>query len=136
MPVTWTDDLATGIERIDAQHRALYRTVASLKETMRRGATQEAAATVEFLGVYVTDHFDEEERAMQAAQYPGLREHAALHAALVQEFLSYRARFLTEGATPSLTVDLSSWLVGWLGNHIRKADAEMARFLRSGPAAR
>lgn len=35
MPIQWTQDLAVGVEEIDAQHRELYANVASLHEAMR-----------------------------------------------------------------------------------------------------
>jgi hemerythrin len=132
VPIQWTDDLATGIERIDAQHQELYRQVAALHEAMRSNRLDEVPAVVEFLQRYALEHFATEEREMAAKHYPSLPEHRALHKAFVDDFLRYKALLEAGGATPSLVVELSSWLGSWLRDHVRKVDGQMARFLRGG----
>lgn len=130
MPVQWTEDLATGIDQIDAQHRALYQQVAALHEAMRTSRLDQVPAVVEFLQRYALEHFATEEREMAAAAYPGLAEHRRLHQRFVDEFLRQRA-LLDAGITPSAVVDLSQWLTDWLRDHLRRVDAEMARHLRA-----
>lgn len=130
MPVQWTEDLATGIDQIDAQHRALYRQVAALHEAMRTSRLDQVPAVVEFLQRYALEHFATEEREMAAAAYPGLAEHRRHHQRFVDEFLRQRA-LLDAGITPSAVVNLSQWLTDWLRDHLRRVDAEMARHLRA-----
>lgn len=129
MPVQWTEDLATGIEPIDEQHRELYARVAGLHEAMRERRLSEVPGLLDFLQRYVLEHFAAEEEQMTSAGYPGLGQHRRLHQHFVTEFLEHRRRLAGE-VTPSAVVELSRWLTAWLGDHVRKVDGDMARFLR------
>ena len=133
MSSQWTEDLATGIDLIDDQHRELYRQVSLLHEAMRANALDRVTATFEFLQAYVQDHFATEEREMAQAGYPALPEHVELHRAFVADFLAFRARVEAQSITPSIVVDLSAWLGAWLGAHVRKVDGAMARYLQQRP---
>jgi len=132
VPVQWTEDLATGIEKIDGQHRELYQQVAALHEAMRAGRMAEVPAIVEFLQRYALEHFATEEREMYDAGYPGLGQHKRLHQRFVDDFLRHKA--VLEGRiAPSAVVALSQWLGEWLRDHVRTVDADMARYLRTTP---
>jgi hemerythrin len=129
MPVRWTEDLATGIERIDDQHRELYDQVAALHEAMRANRLDRVPEVVEFLQRYALDHFALEEREMEAAAYPGLPEHRVIHQRFVEDFLRQKA-LLAARITPTAVIDLSRWLTDWLRDHVRRVDGDMARHLR------
>ena len=131
MPVEWTEDLAVGVEEIDAQHRALYGTVAALHAAMRANRLERVARVLEFLERYAVEHFDTEERHMAVAGYPGLEAHRAAHRDFAAEFLRHREAI---GAAPraSAVLELSDWLGRWLREHVRRVDAEMGRHLRAG----
>jgi hemerythrin len=127
--IKWTDDLATGIERLDAQHRELYQEVAALQQAMRTHHLERVPAIIDFLQRYALEHFATEEREMAARGYPGLAEHAALHKAFVGQFLRHKA-LISAGVTPSAVLELSHWLSDWLRDHVRRVDGAMARHLR------
>ena len=129
MPVQWTDDLATGIDEIDAQHKDLYLQVAALHASMRTGHVGELAGTLRFLERYALEHFAGEEQAMELAAYPALPEHRRLHQRFVEDLLAQKAA-LTSSPSLSGVVAFSQWLTGWLGDHVRRVDREMARHLR------
>jgi hemerythrin len=129
LPVQWTDELATGIARIDEQHRELYRQVAALHAAMRTGHVEQVSGTLEFLQGYMLDHFATEEREMERTAYPGLKEHRRLHQRFVEDFLRQKAALLA-AVTPSAVVELSHWLTDWLSDHVRRVDGDMARHLR------
>jgi hemerythrin len=129
VPVQWTEDLATGIAKIDAQHRDLYRHVAALHESMRTGRVEQVEETLEFLQRYALEHFSTEEQEMAASGYPGLAEHRRLHQRFVEDFLRQKAA-LGAHTTASAVVELSQWLTDWLRDHVRRVDGDMARHLR------
>lgn len=131
MPIQWTEELATGIERVDAQHRELYAQVAALHEAMRTRQLDRVSAVVEGLQRYALEHFATEEREMAARAYPKLAQHRVLHRAFVDEFLRQRA-LVAAGVTLSGVVGLSVWLGDWLREHVRKEDGQFAEFVRSG----
>lgn len=128
MPVRWTDDLATGIEAIDAQHRGLYDAVNVLHGIMRSHELAEVHTVLEAIDDYAARHFRLEEREMAAAGFPGLPAHASAHRAFAVELGRQRLTLLP-APTPSGVVELSAWLTDWLRDHVRKVDGEMARWL-------
>ena len=71
LDVAWTERLATGIDEIDSQHRALLDNVVALKEAARSGDLHRSLDTLSFLEGYVSDAFTAEERYMRSAGYPG-----------------------------------------------------------------
>ena len=133
----WSDDLAIGVEPVDAQHRLLYEKVAELREAMRANALDRVPAILGFLEAYALRHFAAEERLMEDRGYPGLAGHRALHDEFTREYLRLKPG-LVPVPRPSAVVELSDWLGAWLRDHVRRADGEMGRFLRArgaGPAA-
>jgi hemerythrin len=129
MPYAFPEELALGLHEVDDQHRAFYRHLNDLHAAMRTGDLGEARRLVDFLGTYAVEHFAAEERLMIGAGYPGLREHLDRHREFITALKGWQVRIAEKGPTPSLVVDLSTWLTGWLGDHIRKVDGGMARHL-------
>jgi len=129
--IQWTDDLAIGIGEIDTQHQELYRAVSALREAMREHRLERVVQTVAFLEGYAVHHFAAEERRMEAAGYPGLIHHRSIHREFAKDFLRRKGNLASVGPTPSLVVEMSSWLGEWLRDHVRGLDAEMGRFLRA-----
>jgi hemerythrin len=129
MATHWTDDLATGIEEIDAHHRELFATVSQLHEALHYGEFARAIVTLDFLERYVHDHFTAEEQLMRVSKYPRLRRHLALHRSFVRDLLARKQRFLTSGPQPSAVIDLAGWLEGWLRHHVARVDRQLAEFL-------
>jgi len=134
MSIEWTEDLATGIAQIDAQHRELYQAVARLHTAMREHHLDQVAGVLDFLQGYAVDHFALEEGEMQRAGYPGLAAHRQAHVDFVEAFLGHRAQ-LRAGTSVSAVIALSGWLGQWLREHVRSVDGEMARHLRAAGRA-
>jgi hemerythrin len=130
----WSDDLAIGVEAVDAQHRLLYEKVAELREAMRAHALDRVPAILGFLEAYALRHFAAEERLMEDRGYPGLAEHRALHDEFTREYLRLKPG-LVPSPRASAVVELSEWLGAWLRDHVRRADGDLGRFLRARGAA-
>jgi hemerythrin len=131
----WSEELATGINEIDAQHRTLLAKIAALEQAGHDGNLRRALDTMEFLPGYVSNHFTAEEGLMLSAGYAGLDEHRALHEAFVREYVRRKTEFEANRSLVSLLLGLSDWLNAWLNawlhEHIRGADTQMANYLRS-----
>jgi hemerythrin len=133
LTIEWTPDLATGIELVDDQHRALYRSVAALHDAMKTNHRERVLDVFVYLQRYALEHFTTEEGEMARAGYGGLAGHREAHARFTTDLAAWRDR-LDAGVTLSGVVELSGWLGQWLRNHVRGHDAEMARFLRARAA--
>lgn len=130
MTIRWTSALAVGHEAIDGQHRELFRRAAALVEAMRSGDRSEIGLLFDFLGAYVVEHFEEEERFMRESAYPGLNVHKGAHDRFVREYHELRRLHEASGASTAVTIKTQSWLVDWLHTHIGRTDLALARHLR------
>ena len=130
MTIEWTPDLATGHERIDGQHRELFRRLDGLLDAMRLGDRAEIGRLFDFLGSYVAEHFGEEERIMREAGYPGMNVHKAAHDRFVREYGELRRLYETSGAARAVAIKTEAWIVDWLSSHIARTDVTLARHLR------
>ena len=65
MAIEWTEDLATGVPEIDAQHKELFSRINRLLEACNQGQGRaEVGKTLAFLEEYVLIHFSTEEKIM------------------------------------------------------------------------
>ncbi len=135
-PSLWRPDLATGIPELDEQHRELLGQIGSLFAAARQGDAAHTREALAYLERYAREHFATEERIMRAVGYPQLVDHLALHAAFVEGLEQRKREFGEHRSETMLLVDLLCWMDEWLRNHVRDADAGMARFLRDAPGWR
>jgi hemerythrin len=131
VPNDWTEELATGVEKLDQQHRDIFRAAAGLREAAATGRLERVPALVEAVRHYALEHFATEEREMVARHYPGLAVHRKLHKGFVDDFVRYRALLDAGGPTPALVAELARWLSTWLHDHVALVDAQLASFLRA-----
>jgi len=132
MAILWTDDLATKIDTIDNQHKMLFEILNELLDSCKQGKGFEVVKKVVFfLDDYVKNHFSTEERYMKMYSYPNFISHKGQHELFIKRAAELKEQFLKEGPTLSFTMVISNSVVNWLSNHIRKVDAEMAKFLKS-----
>ena len=125
----WTPSLATGDAKIDDQHREIFRRFDLLHAAMLRGDRHEAVKLFEFLGTYVGEHFEVEERAMGTSSYPLAAGHRSEHAQFVRGYMAIGKNLEARGPSAAVTLELNGWLGSWLTGHILKADVALARHL-------
>lgn len=127
-----TNDLLTGIDTVDSQHRMLFDLANQIVDpSSERGADAAFFASLAFLAEYVEFHFASEELAMTQTDYPMRAGHVAAHLEfreLVGEFLE---RSLEEPSITELRKRLTQAVAGWLTDHIRVKDRALATHLRA-----
>lgn len=131
MALHWTPSLAVGVARIDEQHKMLFSEVERLAAAMSKKDPELVSRTLDFLGSYVAEHFSAEEALMAECRFPDAKKHIDQHRAFTREFAGLRTAYERDGATVPVVLKLSNWLLGWLWNHIRGSDIEMARFAQA-----
>jgi hemerythrin len=133
MTFVWTSDLSVGVDAIDLQHQELFlRTNSLLVAIGDRRAEGEILTTLAFLGDYVVSHFEDEERLMQAAGYPGLAEHVAEHGRLTKAFDRLRRKFALGGIDELLVEDVERELCAWLVHHVQGTDRALGGWVLRG----
>jgi hemerythrin len=132
MSLQWSDNLTSGSEEIDGQHKELITRVNGLLGAFDRGnvAREEVSRIVRYLTDYVVFHFGTEEKHMAKYAYASRSAHKAQHDQFVKTFGKLKERMLREGINTGLVEDAKHLVVGWLVNHIKYSDRALGMFLR------
>ena len=136
MAIVWTQKLATGVTRIDDEHRELFDRVNRLLDAMQAArGREEIAPLVGFLSDYVKVHFGGEERLMDAHRYPQATAHRQQHAYFVGQFKEMVGEIERTGPTALLTIKLNKLLCDWLREHVASTDKAFGGFLQTAGVA-
>jgi hemerythrin len=132
MSLPWNDNLASGTNEIDDQHKELFTRLNVLLHAFDKGTAgrDEIGKIVQFLTDYVVFHFGTEEKHLDRFGYSSTRQHKAQHEQFVKSFLRRKDRMLMEGINANLARDTKELVVDWLLNHIRYSDRALGMFLR------
>lgn len=136
MLTQWRDEIETGIEDIDSQHRDLLRKVDDLLRASKElRAQEEIARLLWFLKRYVRRHFRDEENLQLTSGFPGYKLHKAQHDWFYREVQRFEARYAREGASTVLVVQSIRMMSEWLRNHFLKMDRALAEHLRKADSS-
>lgn len=132
----WTEDLAVGIEIIDAQHRELIFRINGLVAAIKKQACKYTIKdTLGFLEDYAVTHFSEEERLMTEHAYPEYGAHVEQHEIFIRNLAGLQRRLpeLEGGSKPGsydLSVETNHIVVDWIRSHILHVDRRLGEYLR------
>ena len=125
--LTWSEQFATGSALVDTQHRMLIDKI-NLLERMLSGPPPAKSAVDEllnFLGSYVGTHFKFEEQCMEKARCPAHERNKQAHAAFLDVFAKFKARYQVEGPKPELLKSLQTTASDWIKSHILSVDIQL-----------
>ena len=130
MAFVWKEDLETGIEKIDFQHKELFKAVNGLIDACHDNKGFKVIDdTITFLLNYTISHFNEEEALQQKGGYPDYPNHKKLH-----EDFRTQAQELAEkvkvGHSIDVVMELSRLIGDWLIKHIKKEDKKLGEYLK------
>lgn len=128
MPIMeWEESFNLGMDPFDAHHRHLVGLLNSAYDTFVSGpACAGMADVLDQLADYATYHFAAEEQWMKENGYPEAEEHEAQHERFngrVQEIQQDLA-----AGRKNLSLEILSFLKGWLVQHILVSDAAYRSF--------
>ena len=149
-----TQDLLTGNQLIDSEHRQLFDAINALLDACAQGAGRtKINETVQFLNSYVNKHFGDEEKLQVQSKYPGYAAHKQFHDGYKRQLSQTTQALIAEGPTvhegykrelaaaanqigaegPSVkSLHTLNTLVGTLITHIRTEDKRVARHVKGG----
>jgi len=128
--VKWTDDLATGIPKIDTQHQMLFSIVNKLGNAMLEGKSNVILKeTLKELIDYTVFHFSEEERLFDKFDYSLKNTHKAEHDKLMIKVGKFSEKY--EKNEISISRELLTFLSEWVNTHIKKEDLAYVPYLKS-----
>ena len=125
--LVWQDDLDTGIDVIDGQHRRIVEMINQLHAAQTGGSQLVVAEVIDELVDYTLSHFAFEEELMEEAGYPFCAAHKRVHEVFTKRVSEYRMRFQ---AGEDVVDELKSMLSRWLFNHIRNDDKAYSEQVR------
>ena len=129
--IYFTDDMLTGFDEIDEQHRGLVNHVNELIDMRERAYFKdEVMSTLDFLAEYVVKHFHDEEALQEKIGYPKIEEHRVHHVEFIEKFGKFKNDLEEKGHSVMLALDINSTLIQWVINHIRTDDADIGRYYR------
>ena len=130
--IDWSDVLGTGIDKMDDEHKELFKRINSLLVALLAGdESADLHGIVNFISEYVDFHFRDEERLLVAEGYPKYDAHRALHAAYEKEFADIGRQLAEEGFTPALLIRIQDKVVNWLLEHIARVDTEYGKWINA-----
>ena len=117
----WSEQWQFGVDEMDDEHHALFDWLGRLETTLRDARDREQIrAELHALVAYATDHFNHEERLMEAAGFAGLSTHRAEHHRLSSELAELAEHTHRVGATMTIRF-LRDWLIGHMQGYDRAA---------------
>ena len=123
----WQDNLNTGIQVIDDQHRRIVEMINQLEAARQSGSQVAIVEVLDELVDYTLSHFAFEEALMEEAGYPFCAAHKRVHEVFTKRVSEYRMRFQ---AGEDVVDELKSMLSRWLFNHIRNDDKAYSEQVR------
>jgi len=130
-----SDDMLTGIDDIDSQHLKLLSWGNSLSSDDTDAAVKKVSKSLYNLNRYVSNHFRAEEEAMSRYGYEMLEKHQKQHERLTLDVGKLVSRFIKEGASRGLLIELQYQFTDWFVYHIKEWDQPFAEFLKSNDSA-
>ncbi|MBA3022992.1 MAG: bacteriohemerythrin [Gammaproteobacteria bacterium] len=117
----WSNELDTGIEVIDKQHRRIVDLINELNTANEGGDTAVINHVLGELVDYTLSHFSFEEELQEKANYPFFKAHKRVHEIFTKRVGEFQQRAANgENVAPELLSMLKIWLV----NHIKGDDAD------------
>ncbi len=117
----WTEDLETGIQVIDEQHKRIIGYINELHDASETGNAAEVQAVLEGLLDYTVTHFEFEEQLQEKAGYPFLKAHQRVHEIFMKRVAAFRER---ANNGENIVPELLSMLKVWLSSHIKGDDRD------------
>jgi hemerythrin len=117
----WSNELDTGIEVIDKQHRRIVDLINELNTANESGDSAVINHVLGELVDYTLSHFSFEEELQEKANYPFYKAHKRVHEIFTKRVSEFQQRAAKgENVAPELLSMLKIWLV----NHIKGDDAD------------
>ena len=120
----WSDQLAVKYEPMDATHREFVTLCAALNET----GANDYLARLDAMIAHSIEHFEQENRWMDAFDFPTVGCHVREHNTVLGVLNDVRER--VAGGDAELGARLAEELPQWFEHHVANMDTALAEFLQ------
>lgn len=130
MPIEWNDKLSVGNEQIDEDHKHLIKLINAYEKAVASQNYKMLGPAFASLEAYANEHFEREERIMEAVHFPGRRPHRDVHKNLLRTVKKKHAEIESNA---DVNIDkLTDFLREWLLGHVIKEDMQLKPYLSGG----
>lgn len=126
----WTEELRTGIDYIDKQHKSIFDKANEIFNLGIESETKDVEKTFKFLINYSNDHFHEEEEYMIELKYNDFIEHRNQHNYFVESIYKIYENIMINGLSMENINNLQVLIIEWLANHISVYDKKFIKSIR------
>jgi hemerythrin len=124
----WDDSLIFNIEKIDQQHKQFIKAVTKLEKAMLKGESKTVMSDIfRELTIFLTDHFQAEEKIFELITYPEAESHKEAHRGFIQKVNTFKNDF--EDEKIGLAVEIMNFMSDWVENHIKNVDRKYAELI-------
>ena len=132
MFIKFSNDLITGNEMIDNQHREWFKRLDDFWHAAKQNRSKdEVIKTLVFLIEYVETHFANEERLQLEVNYPGYAHQKEQHDWYRSEIGKLVDDLQKQGASFPVTVDTLNSMFEWAAHHIKFMDRDMVKYIQA-----
>lgn len=131
MRAEFSDNLITGNELIDSQHKELIDRINKLLDSCEENnASSVAVKTLDFLSDYTDFHFSAEEDLQKDVSYPGYTQHKAQHDGFKKTIDELHEMLQEEeGPSPAFVEKVEENVIKWFYTHIEGFDRSVAEYI-------
>jgi hemerythrin len=124
----WSDKYATGIERIDEDHKMIFRMSEDFRAALDEGLGSDVyAVMLDNLSLYCRGHFGFEERCMNEYRCPVAQENKQAHSWFLENLSGFQQRYAEDGFERADAWKLVDTIDQWLSSHICNVDIHLRR---------
>ncbi|HVZ47514.1 MAG TPA: hemerythrin family protein [Gemmatimonadaceae bacterium] len=133
----WVEAYATGVPRIDEQHRMLFEMMDAFRAAFEEGRGERVYDNLlDSLAIYARTHFGFEERCMAECRCAAGDRNATAHRRFEAVVADFTARSAASGYRPADAAELMDVVDKWLVGHIVGIDTEMRHYAPLVPPGR
>lgn len=127
----WDDNLLTGIDEIDNQHKELCHVSSELFSSFVEGkCLSKIEPILLFFERYVNEHFEAEENFQQKIKFPFYEQHKEEHDTFKKHIQEFRISIQKEGVTEKIAQKFNLEIMNWLIFHFRETDGLISKFVK------
>jgi hemerythrin-like metal-binding protein len=126
--VKWSDKYATGVERIDEDHKMIFKMAEDFRAALDEGMGDAVYSTLlESLSAYCRGHFGFEEHCMGKFRCPAAKKNKEAHKMFLETLSEFRERYGATGYDHAEARRLVDTVDQWLDDHICHIDVHLKR---------
>ena len=131
MTIQWDESLRLGVPAIDNQHEEIFVYFDKLTDAIQMGDGRSVVIDLlAYLDYYVSNHFSEEELAMEDCKYPYIKEQRKQHSTFRDNITSISSLLNNNVPTQEISIKLDAELIRYFILHVHKLDKAFADYIK------